>query len=100
MTSDGVNYKASTGENYSAKFDWKDYPFHGDPGTTAVVLKKIDDQTFQETYKRNGEVTGSQRITLSPDGSSLTMVSEDMRRGTTDTWVAAKQGSADTMADK
>ena len=100
MTSDGVNYKASTGENYSAKFDGKDYPFHGDPGTTAVVLKKIDDQTFQETYKLNGEVTGSQRITLSPDGSSLTMVSEDMRRGTTDTWVAAKQGSADTMADK
>jgi hypothetical protein len=100
MTNEGVSYKANTGENYSASFDGKDHPFHGDPGTTSVMLTKIDDHTFQETFKRNGEVTGSQRITLSPDGNSLTMVSEDKRRGTANTWVAAKQGSGDTMADK
>ena len=101
MNGDGVTYKASTGENYSAKFDGKDYPFHGDPGMTAVVLKKIDDHTFQETYKRNGEVVGSSRITLAPDGKSLTMVSEDTRRGTTDTFVAEKAGtSGEALADK
>jgi len=43
-----VNYKASTGENYSAKFDGRTIPSTA-IGTTAVVLKKIDDQTFQET---------------------------------------------------
>ena len=99
-TGDGLNFKASTGENYSAKFDGKDYPFHGDPGTTSVVLKKIDDHTFEETYKRDGQVTGMSRMTISPDGKSLTLVSQDMRRGTTDQMVAEKTNSGETMADK
>lgn len=89
-SSDGLNFKASTGEAYSAKFDGKDYPFQGDPGTTSVVLKKIDDHTFEETYKRNGEVVGSSRLSVSPDGKSLTIVSQDKRLGRTNTWVAEK----------
>jgi hypothetical protein len=95
---DGLNYKANTGESYSAKFDGKDYPYHGDPGTTSVSLKKIDDHTFQETYKRNGEVVGMGKVSVSADGKSLTLVSQDSRRGTTDTFVAEKQSN--TMADK
>lgn len=101
MSGEGLNYKASTGESYSAKFDGKDYPYSGDPGTTSVVLKKVDDHTFEETYKRKGEVVGMSRISISPDGKSLTLMSKDMRRGTTDTMVAEKKsGSGDTMADK
>jgi hypothetical protein len=88
----GVNYKASTGENYNAMFDGKEYPFKGDPGTTAVVVKRVDDHTIQETYKRDGEVVGMARMTVSPDAKSLTIVSTDLRRGTTDTWIAEKQG--------
>jgi hypothetical protein len=95
---DGLRFKASTGESYNAKFDGREYPFQGDPGTTSVVLKKIDDHTFEETYMRNGQVTGSSRMTISPDGKTLTMVSVDNRMGRTDTWVAEKQG--ETMADK
>ena len=95
---DGLNYKATTGESYSAKFDGKDYPFHGDPGMTSVVLKKIDDHTWEETYKREGEVVGVARMTVSGDGKSLNIVSKDTRRGTTDTWIAEKQDNA--MADK
>jgi hypothetical protein len=95
MTGDGVNYKAKTGESYTAKFDGKDYPFQGDPGTTSVVLKKIDDHTFMETYKRKSEVIGTSKITIAPDSKSLTIVSQDTRRGTTDTWVAEKQMSQD-----
>jgi hypothetical protein len=97
---DGLKFKASTGENYSAKFDGKDYPFQGDPGTTAVVLKKIDDQTFEETYKRKGEVVGVARMTISPDGKSLTIVSEDKVRGRTDNWIAEKQGAGNQEASK
>jgi hypothetical protein len=96
----GLNFQASTGENYSAKFDGKDYPFHGDPGTTSVVLKKIDDHTFEETYKRNGEVTGTSRMTISPDGRSISLVSQDVRRGTTDHMVAEKTNKGEAMADK
>lgn len=91
MTGDGVNYKASDGEFYSAKFDGKDYPYHGDPGTTTVMLKKIDDHTFEETDKHNGEIVGIERVTLSPDGKSLTMVAQDKREGMTYTFFAEKQ---------
>jgi hypothetical protein len=66
-----------------------------------VVLKKIDDHTFQETYKRKGEVVGTSRILISPDGKSLTIMSQDTRLGTTDTVVAEKKSrSGEAMADK
>jgi hypothetical protein len=89
-TGDGLNYKASNGEAYHAKFDGKDYPYQGDPGTTSVVLKKIDDHTFEETDKRDGKVVAVSRLSISPDGKSLTMVSQDKLRGSTDTFVAEK----------
>jgi len=91
LTGDGITYKSSTGESYNARFDGKDYPFHGDPGTTAVVVKKIDDHTFEETYKRNGEVVGTSQMTIAPDGKALTIVSESTRLGRTDRWTAEKQ---------
>ena len=95
MTGDGVNYKASDGESYSAKFDGKDYPYHGDPSMTSVSLKKIDDHTFEEIDKKDGKVVSTQRVSLAPDGKSLTLVSQDMREGMTDTFVADKQEKQD-----
>jgi hypothetical protein len=92
FTGDGVNYKASDGESYSAKFDGKDYPYMGDPSTTTVALKKIDDQTFEETDKNNGNVIAVTRISISSDGKALTMLSQDTREGITNTFVADKQG--------
>jgi hypothetical protein len=97
---EGLTYKASTGESYSAQFDGKDYPYQGDPGTTAVELTKIDDHTFQETYKRNDKVVGTARMTVSPDGNSLSIAFEDKVRGRTDNWVAEKQGAGNQEASK
>jgi hypothetical protein len=99
-TRDGVDFRASTGEHYSAKFDGKEYPFHGDPGTTSVSLHKIDANTFEETYRRNGEVTGNAQITISPDGKTMTLVSHDARRNTTDRMVAERANDGSSMADK
>ena len=97
---EGLTYKASTGESYSAQFDGKDYPYRGDPGTTAVALTKIDDHTFQETYKRNDKVVGSARISVSPDCNSLNIAYEDKIRGRTDSWIAEKQGAGNQEASK
>jgi hypothetical protein len=97
---EGLTYKASTGESYRAQFDGKDYPYQGDPGTTAVALTKIDDHTFQETYKRNDKVVGNARISVSPDGNSLNIAYEDKVRGRTDSWIAEKQGTGNQEASK
>jgi hypothetical protein len=92
-TGDGLNYKASTGEMYHAKFDGKDYPYQNDPGTTSVVLKKVDANPVEETDKRDGKVIAVSRLSVSEDGKSLTMVTEDKLRGITDTFVAEKENS-------
>lgn len=92
---DNLSYKANTGESYTAKMDGKDYPFHGDPGMTSVDVKKINDDTIQETYKRDGQIVGMARMTVSPDAKSLTIVNQDLRRGTTDTWIAEKEGATE-----
>jgi len=45
----------------------------------------------EETDKRNGKVISVSRLSISPDGKSLTMVTEDKIRGITDTFVAEKE---------
>lgn len=91
MKGDSLMFKGNDGSGYNAKFDGKDYPYMGDPGTTSVVLKKIDDKTFEETDKLNGEVVWVTQYSISPDGKTLTLVSNNKHSGRTSTWVAEKQ---------
>jgi len=95
-----VTYKASgdelsmsdqTGDSYSAKLDGKEYPFKGDPGVTSVSLKKLDANTIEETAKRNGKVVSVNRITVAPDGKTLSYVYEDKLRDVTYKSTATKQ---------
>jgi len=80
-----------TGDSYTAKFDGKDYPYKGDPGTTSVSLKKIDANTIEETDKRDGKVISVTRMTVSADGHTMKMEGEDKLHGTTYKFEAAKQ---------
>jgi hypothetical protein len=90
-TGDGLSMSDQTGDSYSAKFDGKEYPFKGDPGVTSVSLKKIDANTIEETAKRNGKVISVNRITLAPDGKTLSFVFEDKLRDVTYKSTATKQ---------
>jgi hypothetical protein len=71
--------------------DGKDYPYKGDPGTTSVSLKRIDASTIEETDKRDGKAISTTRMTVSPDGRTMTLVSHDLRRNDTATFTAEKQ---------
>lgn len=90
-TPDGLSMSLPTGESYTAKFDGKDYPYEGNPGVTAVSLNRIDANTIEETDKLKDEVIAVVRMSVSPDGKTLTMVVDDKKRGTTSTYVAEKQ---------
>lgn len=90
-TDDGLSMSDLTGDSYTAKFDGKDYPYKGDPGTTTVSLKKIDANTLEETDKRNGKVITVLRMTVSPDGKSLSTTVEDKLAGVTTKGTAHKQ---------
>ena len=91
VTADGITMSDPTGDSYTAKFDGKDYPYKGDPGTTSVSLKKIDDNTIEETDKRNGKVIGVSTMTVGADGKTMKLVVEDKLHDSTTKMTAEKQ---------
>ena len=90
-TENGLKMSDPNGNSYDAKFDGKDYPINGDPGHTMVSLKRIGDDTIEETDKREGKVVGVSRMTVSKDGKSIQVQFTDKQRGTTTTFTMEKQ---------
>ena len=90
-TADGMKMSDPNGESYDAKFDGKDYPIQGDPGHTMVSLKRIGNDTIEETDKRDGKVVGVSKMTVSADGKWITVEYTNKQRGTTTTYKMEKQ---------
>jgi len=90
-TADGLKMSDPNGNSYDAKFDGKDYPIQGDPGHTMVSLKRIGNDTIEETDKRDGKVVGVSRMTVSKDGKSIQVQYTDKQQGTTTTFTMEKQ---------
>ncbi len=88
-TADGLSMSAPTGESYDAKFDGKDYPVKGDRAGDKVSLKKVNDNTIEETWKRDGKPLYVNTMTV--EGKTLKVVSRNVKRGTTETYIAEKQ---------
>ncbi len=74
LTSDGVNAegKAAHG-SYVSKFDGKDVPWEGNPDADTASAKKIDDNSYQNTWKKAGKVTLVAKVVVSKDGKTLTV---------------------------
>jgi hypothetical protein len=90
-TADGLQMKDPNGYSYDAKFDGKDYPMNGDPGHTMVSLKRVGNDTIEETDKRDGKVVGVYRMTVSSDGKSIKAEYNDKQHGTTMSFTMEKQ---------
>jgi hypothetical protein len=90
-TADGLKMSDPNGNSYDAKFDGKDYPIQGDPGHTMVSLKRIGNDTIEETDKRDGKVVGVARMTVSKDGKSIQVEYTNKERGTTTSYTMEKQ---------
>jgi hypothetical protein len=91
VAGDEITMTDPTGDSYTAKFDGKDYPYKGDPGTTSVSVKKIDDSTIEETDKRRGKVISVARMTVQPDGKTMMFMVDDKLRNTSAKFTAAKE---------
>ncbi len=62
-----------THNEWTGKFDGKDYPVTGDPTSDMRSYTKVDDRTLGLNVKRGGKVTVSGRIVVSADGKSRTV---------------------------
>jgi hypothetical protein len=62
------------GMSYDARFDGKPVPTANDPGKTLVALRRISKDVIEETDTRAGAVTDVMRMTVSPDGKTMSVV--------------------------
>jgi hypothetical protein len=74
IKADGIdaNGKPSHTE-WSGKFDGKDYPVTGDPNSDGRSYTKVNERTLTTTNKKNGKVTVTGQIVVSPDGKTRTV---------------------------
>jgi hypothetical protein len=91
--SQGDRLEASnpSGEGYSAKFDGKEYPIHGEPSHSTVSLQRVDANTIVETDKQDGSIHYQVRMTVSSDGRSMQVTETDNERGVQTSYTMEKQ---------
>jgi hypothetical protein len=74
VTVDGTDGEGKPTHNeWTGKFDGKDYPLTGDPSADTRSYKTVDDHTTDLTNKKGGKVTLTGRIVISTDGKSRTV---------------------------
>jgi hypothetical protein len=74
VTTDGTMGGKPVQTEWTGMFDGKDYPLTGDPTANTRSYTKINDRTLELTNKKDGKITTTGRITVSPDGKSRTVV--------------------------
>lgn len=74
VTVDGVDPNGKPTHNeWTGKFDGKDYPVTGDPTSDMRSYMKVDDHTLTLTVKMAGKVTMTGEVVASADGKTRTL---------------------------
>jgi len=87
---DSVSMTNLRGESYTAKLDGKPVPYNGDPGTDMISVKMVG-KAMQETTSMKGKVTSIAKMTVSPDGKTMTTTIVNKPSNRDVTLVATKQ---------
>jgi hypothetical protein len=94
VTIDGTDSDGKPTHNeWTGKFDGKDYPVTGDPSSDSRSLKKVNDHTLTFAVKKGDKATTTGRIVLSADGKTRTVT-------TTGTDSKGKKVSGTAVYDK
>lgn len=73
-TIDGTGPDGSAAHNeWTGKFDGKDYPVTGDPDEDTRAYKRVSDHQLAITVKKGGKVIETGRIVVSADGKTRTV---------------------------
>lgn len=86
-----LSMHSPTGQSYEAKMDGTEAPYKGDPGITAVTVKKAGKNSMVETDKRDGKVVAVLTSTVAADGKTMHVLFDDKLRNRTMTFEAVKQ---------
>jgi hypothetical protein len=76
---DGVDGQGKPTHNeWTGKFDGKDYPVTGDPASDMRSIKQIDEHNYDLTVKKGGKVTMTGKAVISADGKTRTVTVNGM----------------------
>ena len=74
VTVDGIGADGKPSHNeWTGKFDGKDYAITGDPVSDMRAYKPVDDHTLALTEKKGGKTTNTGRVVVSADGKNRTV---------------------------
>lgn len=74
VTVDGVDGNGQPTHNeWTGKFDGKEYAVTGDPNADMRSYAKVDDRTLTLSQKKSGKVVASGRLVVSADGKTRTV---------------------------
>ncbi len=74
VTVDGVDGQGKPAHNeWTGKFDGKDYPVTGDPTADTRAYKQVNDHTLELTNKKGGKETMKGKVAISADGKTRTV---------------------------
>ncbi len=74
LSSQGVSAEGQpTAGGYTSKFDGKEVTMAGNPNADTSLPKKIDDNNYENTWKKAGKVTITTKAVVSADGKTLTI---------------------------
>lgn len=79
VTVDGTDADGKPAHNeWTGKFDGKDYPITGDPTADTRSYKQVDDRTLELTNKKDGKVVVTGKVVVSADGKTRTVTTSGM----------------------
>jgi hypothetical protein len=91
LEGDTFSFADPAGQGYAARLDGTDTFFKGSFSNTIVSVKRIDENTIEESDKQDGKVVEVTRFTLSADGKMMTVSMEDKVKGGTRQFICHKQ---------
>ena len=72
VSSDGVNGEGKpTHFEYVSKFDGTEVPWTGNPDADTASAKRIDDNSYENVWKKGGKVTLDTKVAVAKDGKTL-----------------------------
>ncbi len=74
FSSDGVDAEGNaTHTEFVSKFDGKEVPYTGNPNADTASPKKIDANSYENPWKKDGKPTTTSHAVVSKDGKTLTI---------------------------
>jgi hypothetical protein len=74
FTGDGVGADGKAAHStFLSKFDGKDVPYEGNPDADTASPRKIDDNSYDNTWKKGGKETITAKVVVSADGKTMTI---------------------------